>query len=88
MPSVSIASRVRATAWPQVGISSFARDTADGRQPQIDRRWRVLALLEVDPTTEIDGAVEREARLPARVDRIMDILRNRKYDVAVANCSG
>jgi len=36
----------------QPGMSGLVRDAAQRHQPQIDRRWRVLALFEVNPVTK------------------------------------
>ena len=47
----------------QTGISRLVRDTADGGQPQIDGRGRVMTLLEVDAIAQNDGAVEGETGL-------------------------
>ena len=40
----------------QTGISRLVRDPADGCQPQIDFRGRVMAALEVDAIAENKGA--------------------------------
>jgi hypothetical protein len=47
---------------PSVG--RLVRDAADGGQPKVDRGRRMSALFEVNPISEHDGAVEREAGAP------------------------
>ena len=48
---------------PSVG--SFKGDTADRREPQIDGRWRIVALFQVNPIAQDDGSVERQPGLRA-----------------------
>jgi hypothetical protein len=49
----------------EAGVGRLVRHTTHGRQAKVDRRWRVLPLLEVDPIAENDGTVERETWLRA-----------------------
>ena len=46
-------------------VGSFKSNPAHGSQPEVDGRWRVLLLFEIDPTAQHYGAVEREPRLGA-----------------------
>jgi hypothetical protein len=47
----------------KAGISGLVGDTPDGGEPQVDRRRRVVTLLEVNAIAENHCPVEREARL-------------------------
>ena len=49
----------------QAGIGRFVCDAADGGEPQVDRRGRIVLLFEVDPVAKHDRTVEREPRLRA-----------------------
>jgi hypothetical protein len=49
----------------ETGIGSLVRDPANGREAQIDRGGRVVALLKVNAVAEDHRAVEREAGLRA-----------------------
>jgi hypothetical protein len=47
----------------KAGISGLVGDTPDGGQPQVDRRGRVVTLLEVNAIAENHCSIERKARL-------------------------
>jgi len=47
----------------KAGISGLVGDPADGGQPQVDRRGRVMTLLQVNAIAQNHRPVEREARL-------------------------
>ena len=47
----------------QTGVGSLESDSANGRQPEVDCRWRILLLFEIDSVPQNYGAVEGEPRL-------------------------
>ena len=47
----------------EAGVGCLVRNPPDGGQPEVDRRRSISPLLEVNPVSEHDGAVESEAGL-------------------------
>jgi hypothetical protein len=47
----------------QAGVGGLIRDPPNGGKAQVDRSWRVVLLFEIDPVSEDDRAIEREAGL-------------------------
>ena len=57
----------------QTGVGRLKGNPSDGSQSEIDGRWRVLLLLEVDPVAQNDGAAQCQPRFgTVPVDEVGD----------------
>ncbi len=46
-----------------LSVGAFIGDASNCREPQIDGRWPIVGLFEVDPIAQDDGAIEGQPRL-------------------------